>query len=103
MGTGWAMLVWAIVAMAMDITWDMLDTTATTLATMARGRPKLNQLPKLMLKLPQRLILGYASHPYGYGYYGHHLGYAGYAGYYPYAYHGGCRNGYGAHVPCAGK
>merc|ERR1712110_395243 len=43
---------------------------------------------------------GYASHPYGYGYYGHHLGYAGYD---PYAYHGGCRNGYGAHVPCAGK
>merc|ERR1712088_904367 len=58
MGTGWAMLVWAIVATAMDITLDMLDTTATTSATMARGRPKLNQLPKLMLKLPQRLIPG---------------------------------------------
>merc|ERR1712210_95435 len=47
--------------------------------------------------------LGYAARPYGYGYYGHHLGYSAYAGYHPYAYHGGCRNGYGAHVPCAGK
>merc|ERR1712036_31646 len=45
--------------------------------------------------------LGYAARPYGYGYYGHHLGYAAYA-YPPYAYHGtGCRNGYGALVPCA--
>merc|ERR1712241_1579111 len=43
--------------------------------------------------------LGYAAHPYGYGYYG--LGYAAYAGYHPYAYYGGCRNGYGALVPCA--
>ena len=39
----------------------------------------------------------------GYGYYGHGLGYAAYAGYHPYAYYGGCRNGYGALVPCAGK
>merc|ERR1712088_503511 len=46
--------------------------------------------------------LGYAARPYGYGYYGHHLGYAAYGGYLPYAYHGtGCRNGYGALVPCA--
>merc|ERR1712088_518481 len=46
--------------------------------------------------------LGYAAHPYGYGYHG--LGYSAYAGYHPYAYHGtGCRNGYGAVVPCAGK
>merc|ERR1712088_141196 len=45
--------------------------------------------------------LGYAAHPYGYGYYG--LGYSAYAGYHPYAYYGGCRNGYGALVPCAGK
>merc|ERR1711941_194711 len=45
--------------------------------------------------------LGYAARPYGYGYYGHHLGYAAYAGYHPYAYYGGCRNGYGALVPCA--
>merc|ERR1739848_448985 len=46
--------------------------------------------------------LGSAARPYGYGYFGHHLGYAAYAGYYPYAYHGtGCRNGYGAVVPCA--
>merc|ERR1712073_158331 len=44
---------------------------------------------------------GYAAHPYGYGYHG--LGYAAYAGYHPYAYYGGCRNGYGALVPCAGK
>merc|ERR1712241_233455 len=43
--------------------------------------------------------LGYAAHPYGYGYYGHGL--AAYAGYHPYAYYGGCRNGYGALVPCA--
>merc|ERR1712203_1218494 len=43
--------------------------------------------------------LGYAAHPYGYGYHG--LGYAAYAGYHPYAYYGGCRNGYGALVPCA--
>merc|ERR1712038_1472700 len=46
---------------------------------------------------------GYGLHPYGYGYYGHGLGYAAYAGYHPYAYLGGCRNGYGALVPCAGK
>merc|ERR1712210_149734 len=39
--------------------------------------------------------LGYAARPYGYGYYGHHMGYSAYAGYHPYAYHGGCRNGYG--------
>merc|ERR1712203_786738 len=38
---------------------------------------------------------GYGLHPYGYGYYGHGLGYAAYAGYHPYAYYGGCRNGYG--------
>merc|ERR1712083_60401 len=44
---------------------------------------------------------GYGLHPYGYGYHG--LGYAAYAGYHPYAYYGGCRNGYGALVPCAGK
>merc|ERR1712024_258710 len=59
MGTtdmGWAMLVWAIMAMA--IIWVMLDTTATTSATTARGRPRLNQLPRLMLMLPQRLIPG---------------------------------------------
>merc|ERR1711988_1518276 len=47
--------------------------------------------------------LGYAAHPYGYGYYGHGLAYAGYHGYLPYAAYGGCRNGYGALVPCAGK
>merc|ERR1712045_697934 len=46
---------------------------------------------------------GYGLHPYGYGYYGHHLGYSAYAGYHPYAAYGGCRNGYGALVPCAGK
>merc|ERR1712176_948425 len=39
--------------------------------------------------------LGYAAHPYGYGY---HLGYSGYLPY-AYGYHG-CRNGYGALVPC---
>merc|ERR1712144_165120 len=33
--------------------------------------------------------------------YYHGLGYAAYAGYHPYAYYGGCRNGYGALVPCA--
>merc|ERR1712088_33118 len=44
---------------------------------------------------------GYGLHPYGYGYYGHGLGYAAYAGYHPYSYYGGCRNGYGALVPCA--
>merc|ERR1712117_446629 len=44
--------------------------------------------------------LGYAAHPYGYGY---HLGYSGYLPY-SYGYHGvGCRNGYGALVPCAGR
>merc|ERR1711879_825147 len=36
--------------------------------------------------------LGYAAHPYGYGYYGHHLGYAGYyghhLGYAGYGYYG---------------
>merc|ERR1712119_270046 len=46
---------------------------------------------------------GYGLHPYGYGYYGHGLGYAAYAGYHPYSYLGGCRNGYGALVPCTGK
>merc|ERR1712066_459073 len=60
---------------------------------------------------------GYGLRPYGYGYYGHGLGYHGlgysgyyghglgyaaYAGYHPYSYFGGgCRNGYGAPVPCA--
>merc|ERR1711894_690977 len=51
---------------------------------------------------------GYYGHPYGYGY-GHRGYYGGYHGYYGayghpwYGYHGGvgCRNGYGAHVPCA--
>merc|ERR1711962_107407 len=44
--------------------------------------------------------LGYAAHPYGYGY---HLGYSGYLPF-SYGYHGvGCRNGYGALVPCAGR
>merc|ERR1711962_555624 len=44
--------------------------------------------------------LGYAAHPYGYGY---HLGYSGYLPY-SYGYDGvGCRNGYGALVPCAGR
>merc|ERR1712088_1296709 len=47
--------------------------------------------------------LGYVGHHYGYGYHGLGLGYAGYAGYHPYAYYGGCRNNYGALVPCAGK
>merc|ERR1712232_51426 len=58
MGTtdmGWAMLVWATMAMA--IIWVM-DTTATTSATTARGRPRPNQLPRLMLMLPQRRIPG---------------------------------------------
>merc|ERR1711910_236406 len=43
--------------------------------------------------------LGYAGHPYGYGY-------PAYSRFLPspYGYHGvGCRNGYGALVPCAGK
>merc|ERR1712168_283752 len=40
--------------------------------------------------------VGYAGHPYGYGYHA-------YSGYFPYAYGGGCRNGYGALVPCARK
>merc|ERR1711894_591084 len=51
---------------------------------------------------------GYYGHPYG-GYYGHHGYYGGYHGLYGhgwyghgYGYHGvGCRNGYGALVPCA--
>merc|ERR1711881_91687 len=55
-GMGWAMLVWAIMAMA--IIWVMLDTTVTTSATTARGRPRPSQLPRLMLMLPQRLIPG---------------------------------------------
>merc|ERR1712018_840670 len=51
------------------------------MATMARGRLRPSLLLRLMPKLPQRLTpgyyhgLGYAAHPYGYGYYG--LGYAG--------------------------
>merc|ERR1711881_32627 len=56
MGMGWAMLVWAIMAMA--IIWVMLDTTVTTSATTARGRPRPSQLPRLMLMPPQRLIPG---------------------------------------------
>merc|ERR1711881_389266 len=46
MGMGWAMLVWAIMAMA--IIWVMLDTTVTTSATPARGRPRPSQLPRLI-------------------------------------------------------
>merc|ERR1712038_861492 len=46
--------------------------------------------------------LGYAGiHPYGYGYHGLGYAYAGY-GYHPYGGYG-CRNGYGALVPCAGR
>merc|ERR1712193_50654 len=46
--------------------------------------------------------LGYAGHPYGYGYHA-------YSRFLPYSYGfhsyglAGCRNGYGALVPCAGK
>merc|ERR1712179_598356 len=43
--------------------------------------------------------LGYAGHPYGYGYHA-------YSRFLPYSYgyhRVGCRNGYGALVPCAGK
>merc|ERR1739844_546011 len=55
---------------------------------------------------------GYGHYGYGYGYaspyyYGGYAGYRGYGYYglgYGYAgYYGGCRNGYGAPVPCAGK
>merc|ERR1712168_1266929 len=46
--------------------------------------------------------VGYAGHPYGYGYhaYSRFLPYS--YGFYSYGL-GGCRNGYGALVPCAGK
>merc|ERR1711992_165887 len=46
--------------------------------------------------------VGYAGHPYGYGYhaYPRFLPYS--YGFYSYGL-GGCRNGYGALVPCAGK
>merc|ERR1712047_136492 len=49
---------------------------------------------------PQGWYYGYYGHPYGYGY-------AGYYGSYGHPYYGyggvGCRNTYGALVPCAGK
>merc|ERR1712088_1073659 len=46
--------------------------------------------------------LGYAAHPYGYGYYGHGLGYAG-LGYYGYGHHLGYAGYYGHHLGYYGK
>merc|ERR1712157_18043 len=40
------------------VTLPIMD-TLTTMATTARGRLRLNLLPRLMLKLPQRLTPGY--------------------------------------------
>merc|ERR1711992_197795 len=53
----------------MDMVWDtmviiwvtlpIMDTLMLTMATTARGRLRLNLLPRLMLKLPPRLTPGY--------------------------------------------
>merc|ERR1711994_1132219 len=49
-------MVWDIIWVTMDmaIIWDMLDIMDIPTATTARGPPRLNQLLRLMLKLPQR-------------------------------------------------
>merc|ERR1712141_499285 len=41
------------------VTLPTMDTLMLTMATTARGRLRLNLLPRLMLKLPQRLTPGY--------------------------------------------
>merc|ERR1711997_702204 len=45
--------------MGMVIIWvTPIMVTPTTMGTMERGAPRLSQLPRLMLKLPQRLTPG---------------------------------------------
>merc|ERR1719201_2217143 len=49
----------AMLAMDMVIIWDTLDMDMVIIwATTARGPPRLNQLLRLMLRLPQRLTPG---------------------------------------------
>merc|ERR1711950_78020 len=52
-------MVWVWVIMGMVIIWvTPIMVTPTTMVTMERGAPRLSQLPRLMLKLPQRLTPG---------------------------------------------
>merc|ERR1719219_2077716 len=54
----WVIKVWVMLGMGMDIIWVMLGIMDIIWATTERGAPRLNQLPRLMLKLPQRLTPG---------------------------------------------
>merc|ERR1719239_822634 len=55
----WDMLVWVTVVMDMAIIWAMLDMDMVIIWDItARGLPRLNQLLRLMLRLPQRLTPG---------------------------------------------
>merc|ERR1711923_432136 len=67
--TGWDMLLTPTAMVITDIIWDtmviiwvtlpIMDTLMLTMATTARGRLRLNLLPRLMPKLPLRLTPGY--------------------------------------------
>merc|ERR1711950_137855 len=50
-------IIWAMLG-TMDIIWVMLDIMDIIWDTTERGTPRLNQLPRLMPKLPQRLTPG---------------------------------------------
>merc|ERR1719225_2197447 len=54
----WDMVIIWVILGTMDIIWVMLGIMDIILATMERGAPRLNQLPRLMPKLPQRLTPG---------------------------------------------
>merc|ERR1719361_2829824 len=53
----WVIMVWVILGIA-AIIWVMLGIMDIIWATMERGAPRLSQLLRLMLKLPQRLTPG---------------------------------------------
>merc|ERR1719264_1887568 len=55
----WVTLVWVTVVMGMAIIWAMLGMDMVIIWDItARGPPRLNQLLRLMLRLPQRLTHG---------------------------------------------
>merc|ERR1712176_38732 len=67
--TGWDMPLTPTAMVITDIIWDtmaiiwvtlpIMDTLMLTMATTARGRLRLNLLPRLMPKLPPKLTPGY--------------------------------------------
>merc|ERR1719350_830991 len=54
----WVTLVWVTLDMDMVIIWDTVDIMVIIWDITARGLPRLNQLLRLMLRLPQRLTPG---------------------------------------------